>query len=88
MMIERNLVRQRGAGMTQPTNVHFDSTPSVEDVMAALAKAGIFDLPALGRAVIEQVQKEAEAENDPPVLNIFVSDMFLYAHGTQGNATQ
>jgi hypothetical protein len=69
--------------MADPNVVHFDGTPSVEDVMAALAKHSIFDLPAIGREVVKGAQKQAEDEDDPPNINIIIWDGFVCVGGHQ-----
>ncbi len=69
--------------MTQPDSVSFSSTPTVEQVMAALAKGSIFDLPDLAQKVVDAVRTAAENEDDPPVLDIIVSEGFVYFHGHQ-----
>ena len=69
--------------MTQPKSVHLGSTPTLEEVMAALAKNSIYDLPALGKEVVAAAQKQAEAENDPAVVNVIVWEGFVYVGGHQ-----
>jgi len=69
--------------MTKPNSVHLSSTPSLEEVMAALAKNSIYDLPALGKEVVAAAQKQAEVENDPPVFNVIVWEGFVYGGGHQ-----
>ena len=69
--------------MAEPTVVHLESTPSLEAVMAALARHSIFDLPTIARAVVKGAQQQAEAEDDPAVLNIIIWDGFVYAGGHQ-----
>ena len=69
-----------GGPMSQPGSITFTGTPSVEDVMAALAKQSIFDLPSLARQLVESVQERAEAENEPEVIDLIVHDTYVFVH--------
>jgi hypothetical protein len=49
--------------MADPTSIQLPSTATVEDVMAALAKESIFDLPSLTKEMVTVAQQNAGAED-------------------------
>lgn len=66
--------------MTEPDPAQFTGTPTVEEVMVALAKQSIFDLPTLARKIVGVTQEKAEAENDPAVADVLVHSTYVLWH--------
>jgi len=53
---------------------------TVEDIMAALAKQSIFDLPSLVRDIVKTTQEHAEEEDEPVVWDFFIHDTYVLQH--------
>lgn len=67
--------------MTEPaTEIQFTGPSSVEDVMAALAKQSIFDLPTLVRELVKTTEERAGKEDDPVVWDVFISPNYVLQH--------
>lgn len=56
--------------------------------MVALAKHSVFDLPTLAKEVVKGAQAQAEAEDDPPELNIVIWSGFICAGGHQATVDE
>lgn len=66
--------------MADDGSIRLTGRVTVEDVMVALAKQSIFDLPALAEAVAKKSQERAEAENEPDSLDILAYPTFALIH--------
>ncbi|MDN4643137.1 hypothetical protein [Arthrobacter sp. PsM3] len=66
--------------MADTASTQIQGVPSIEDVMAALAKQSIFDLPTLARKIVETSQQHADEENAPSVTDLFVHDTYVLYH--------
>ncbi|MDQ0821023.1 hypothetical protein QFZ79_003395 [Arthrobacter sp. V4I6] len=66
--------------MADSTSTPIQGVPALEDVMAALAKQSIFDLPTLARKIVETSQEHAEDEDEQSVTDLFVHETYVLYH--------
>lgn len=68
--------------MPEPaTPVQFTGPSTVEDVMAALAKQSIFDLPTLVGELVKATEEHAGQDDEPDELwDLFVHPNYVLSH--------
>ncbi len=60
-----------------------DSAPqvdTVEDAMAALFKESIFDLPTLVRQAVDEIHTQAQAQDAPGAVSIYIHSTYVLVH--------
>lgn len=61
-------------------SVQLEASASVEDVMAALARQSVFDLPTLIKQLVETTREKSEKEDDEVFFDFFVHPNYVLQH--------
>lgn len=70
--------------MPEPaTPVQFTGPTTVEDVMAALAKQSIFDLPTLVGELVKVVEEHAGQDDEPDAFDLYLHPNYFLVHSLE-----